>query len=323
LGAVIQMGESEPIYMLWNDPSVIKDGDLYRMWLSGGDARNLNKIRVDVYEASSSDGRSWSIAPTPVLSPSGNVSDWDNLRTETPSVVKVGGIYHLYYSGFSVTGAVTGQSQIGHATSTDGTNWVKDARNPILTGGVSDRFQWGYGGVGEPGIVYNNADSTFYLYYAGMRHSRSNPTQGNIGILLAKSTDGSHFTPVIDASGNQKVILWRDVPGAIDGAWFGYSAPAAYRSSSGLFQLFATFVVAPGGPSTARNVLLARAVSRNGVDFTTAEEGIFTAGQGDWKDHQVAAASALESDGQVLMWFAGQRLNPFEAGIGLAIHPPL
>jgi len=28
-----------------------------------------------------------------------------------------------------------------------------------------------------------------------------------------------------------------------------------------------------------------------------------------------------KSDGQVLIWFSGERLNPFEAAIGLGVHP--
>src|SRR5262249_336757 len=76
-------------------------------------------------------GRSWTISPQPVLSAGLNASDGDNLRIETPTVVMVGGTYHMYYSGFSQHGATSGESQIGHATSLDGTNWVKDPRNPI------------------------------------------------------------------------------------------------------------------------------------------------------------------------------------------------
>jgi hypothetical protein len=321
IGPVISMGSTPLPYMVWNDPSVLNDGSDFRMWLSGGDARDLTNIRVDVYQARSADGRSWTLSQQPVLSPGTNADDWDNLRTETPSVVKVGGTYHMYYSGFSQQGAKTGESQIGHATSVDGTNWVKDLGNPILTGQNRDPHRWGYGGVGEPGVIYNANEGTFYLYYTGLRYSPGNPTIGQIGILLATSKDGSYFSPVLDASGQSKLILFQDVPGAIDGAWFGYSTASAFIDSYGRYQLFAAVVIAPEGPSTPQHICLTRAVSTNGVDFTLAEIGIVPAGQGDWKDHQVRAPSALELNGQVLMWFAGEALDPYRAAIGLVSHP--
>jgi predicted GH43/DUF377 family glycosyl hydrolase len=317
-GEILAMGSQVASYILWNDPSVMQDGSVYRMWLSGGDARNLSSISVSVYEATSADGKNWAINPQAVVIPDSNKSAWDGLRIETPSVVKVGGIYHLYYTGFNSISAVTGISQIGHAVSTDGIHWTKDSRNPILTGQTANPDFWGYGGAGEPGIVYNPLNATFYLYYVGLRYSTASPTIGQVGILLAKSTDGSHFTPVTDSTGQPKLILSRDVPGAINGSWFGYTAPSAVISSSGEFHLFTTFVVAPQGPTTARNVLIAESTSTDGVNFTTINQNIVQAGLGDWKDQQVGSPSAAMVNGKIMMWYAGNRMNPFGAGIGMA-----
>lgn len=317
-GEILAMGTQVASYLLWNDPSVIQDGNVYWMWLSGGDARNLNSISVSVYQATASDGKNWLINPQPVVLPNSNKSAWDGLRIETPSVVKVGSVYHLYYTGFNAISAANGISQIGHATSSDGIHWTKDSRNPILTGQNVNPKSWGYGGAGEPGIVYNTLNGTFYLYYVGLRYLAANPTVGQVGILLAKSSDGSHFVSVTDSTGEPELILSRDVPGAINGAWFGYTAPAALISSSGEFHLFTTFVVAPEGPTTARNVLIAESTSSDGVNFTTIDENIVQAGLGDWKDQQVGSPSAVMVNGQILMWYAGSRMNPFGAGIGLA-----
>lgn len=313
----IAMGDRERPYILWNDPSVIEENGAYRMWLSGGDARNLDRIEVSVYEGASPDGRAWKLNYNPVLRPSPNPLAWDGLRIETPSVVRAGHVYHLYYTGFNESSAKTGISQIGHATSIDGVNWVKDLRNPILKGQTLNRQEWGYGGVGEPGVVFDAKSGLFYLYYVGLRYSPANPSIGQIGILLAVSRDGSDFTPVQDRVGRRRLILTRDVPGAIDGAWFGYSTPAPYMTRDGQIHMAVSFLVAPKGPATARHVTIDRAESSNGVDFTVREFSIVTAGKGDWKDAQVRAPTVLDTPSGLHLWFAGERHAPFFAGIGL------
>lgn len=312
----IVMGQKVQPYILWNDPSVLRDGKGFRMWLSGGDARNLKRIVVEVYEAVSEDGQNWDIDPKPVLGPSR--SGWDSLRTETPSVVKVGGTYHMYYTGFDEAAGKSGITQIGHATSTDGIVWEKDRANPVVTGQNRDKHEWGYGGVGEPGVVYNPRDRTFYLYYAGLQVSRDGKEHGLMGILLATSKDGSKFEPY-KVDGRQKLILHRGVPGAPKNAWFGYSTPSAVINERGGIDLFATFVVAPKGPATTRHVVLAHATSSDGINFETSEENMFEAGRGDWKDFQVRSPSVVLYRGRYHMWFAGERHSPFGAAIGYAV----
>ena len=130
----------------------------------------------------------------------------------------------------------------------------------------TDKFQWGYTGASEPGVVYNPKDKTFYLYYAGMRYSKAEATIGNIGILLAQSKDGSRFTYYTYDNG-RALILTRNVENAIKGAWFGYSTPSAIIASDGQFHLFTAFIVAPGGPATARHVVIAHAVSNDGAEL--------------------------------------------------------
>ncbi|MCC7155744.1 MAG: hypothetical protein IT161_14300 [Bryobacterales bacterium] len=314
------MGEQVAPYIVWNDPSVLAEGSGYRMWLSGGDARDLSRIRVSVYNAISPDGRAWTVGMTPVLEP-GPGNAWDNLRIETPSVVRVGGVYHMYYSGFSEQGAAQGISQIGHAISADGLRWTKDPANPVVSGQNTNSRAWGFGGVGEPGALYDPIKGYLYLYYSGMRYSPANPTIGQAAVLLARSRDGSRFQAVKDSWGNQKAVLFQDLPGVIDHAWFGYTTPSATITPDGVFHLFASFMVAPGGPSTARCAMIDHAVSSNGVDFTLTEQGILAAGRGDWKNQNVRAPSVWGRNGSLMMWYAGDREAPFGASIALATRP--
>lgn len=319
---VIESGQQVD-HMIWNDPSVLKDNGMYRMWFSGGDPRNPKHIVVRVYYAESKDGVRWTVNPNPVLGESSDPNAFDGLRTETPSVIKVGNTYHMYYGGFNEESFNEksdhiGRSEIGHATSTDGVHWTKDPANPVVVGQEEDRSKWGYGGVGEPGAVYNPKDKLIYLYYTGMHFPEGRKNIGQGGVLLATSKDGSKFNYYGDKSG-RKVVFTRDIPEAPPGAWFAYSTPAALITSDGKFRLFVDLLIAPKGPTTARQVTLVEAVSNDGMNFDTAEENILEANKGDWKDWQVRSPTVVqEPDGSLKMWFAAETRKPhYLSGIGL------
>jgi hypothetical protein len=285
--------------LLWNDPSVLKEGATYKMWLSGGDPSNLSRIMVQVYYATSSDGLHWNIDPQPVVRP-GPPGSWDDLRIETPAVVKAGGIYHMYYSGMDEQGAKVANGSLGHATSPDGIHWTKDPANPVIMS-QPDKTKWGYRGAGEPGAVYDPRTGLVYVYYLGMRFTTDGNDNGQIAVLLATSNDGSHFTQYVDANGERKPVLYRDIK-AFKGAWYGYFTPSALITSDGQFHLFASTF----GPNVPKYDSLVHAVSRDGTDFRVVEAPIFVHGRGDWKDDQVLAPTVIEDEGQLKMWFAGE-----------------
>jgi len=76
----------------------------------------------------------------PILSP-GPAESWDAGALGTMSVLKVGGLFHLYYEAWGVRGdshwdaSDYNSIQIGHATSPDGYHWSKDPANPVLPKG--------------------------------------------------------------------------------------------------------------------------------------------------------------------------------------------
>ena len=308
---IIQMREQVK-NLVWNDPSVLKEGGTYRMWLSGGDPGNLSKIRVEVFHATSSDGLKWKIDPKPLVSP-GPPGSWDDMRIETPAVVKVGNTYHMYYSGMSVEGAKQAIGGVGHATSPDGIRWTKDPANPVIVS-QPDRFKWGFRGAGEPGVVYDPRTGLIYLYYLSMRFSSDGKENGHIGVMLATSRDGSKFTHHVDAKGERKPALYRDLD-TFKGAWYGFMTPSALITSDGLFHIFA----ATYGPKVPKYDTLVHAVSRDGMDFQVVEAPIFEHGRGDWKDEQVQSPTVIENDGKLEMWFAGEtRKGGYGYSIGYA-----
>lgn len=95
--------------------------------------------------AYSVDGLFWTrYGSVPILIPSGNTADWDGAYIYRPSVIRVQGIYHLFYSGANglpvgSDGNLTAHG-IGHASSSDGINWTLDSDNPIFY--VTDGVAW-------------------------------------------------------------------------------------------------------------------------------------------------------------------------------------
>jgi len=100
-------------------PSIIKDGNVYKMWYAASDTISLyNQIGY----ATSPDGINWTRGNggNPVLTP-GVASSWDDLDVSYPNVLKDGTAYKMWYAGNT-----TGFGQmLGYATSTDGINWTR------------------------------------------------------------------------------------------------------------------------------------------------------------------------------------------------------
>ncbi len=116
----------------------------------------------------------WAPRDAPVL-PHGGVADWDSHDALNPSIVRRGGSYFNFYSGFD--GAVW---RTGLATSADGLTWKKGGA--ILSPAA---------GAGEGGYIAANGAAVFdggqfwYWYQAGPKDT---PRLG-----LARSADGRRW----------------------------------------------------------------------------------------------------------------------------------
>jgi len=123
----------------------------------------------------------WEDDPVNPVLPPPDPGDWDGHRYPA-GVVKVDGIYHLYYIGQLASSGVQ-DFQIGHATSPDGVVWAIEA-NPVLAWGAPG--QWDDFGVGGGGVIHDG--SLFQYWYGG--------SDGEVGIRVgyATSTNGSVWT---------------------------------------------------------------------------------------------------------------------------------
>lgn len=115
----------------------------------------------------------WRVEPEPQLS-RGVDGSWDDSDVLNPSVVRVGGEFYNFYSGFDGNTWRTGL-----ATSTDGVTWQKHPANPVLE---PDSASWEGDYIAANGTVAQGTYGFLHWYQAGPR----NGTQ----IGLARSADG-------------------------------------------------------------------------------------------------------------------------------------
>jgi len=162
--------------------TVIYQDSMYHMWYDGGDHRE--HIFLIGY-ATSPDGINWTkdTLNNPVLK-SGPEGSWDNNTVNTPAVLFRDSTYHMWYTGYHEPAPYI--ARIGHATSTNGVEWMKDTdNNPVLDLGPAG--SWDAGDVGDLTVIHDGSE--YHMWYIGRSTSTSSIHLGH-----ATSPDGSNWT---------------------------------------------------------------------------------------------------------------------------------
>ena len=162
------------------DPSITIERGTWRIWY---DAQNGAGNWTGLGQATSSDGLTWmKFGNNPILQV-GSAGEWDKAFIHQPIVIKHGSTYYMIYEGSVSTD--TGW-KLGLATSSDGGNWTKYARNPILSPtGVAEDPDKDRLRSGTP-FYYNNL---WHMIYVGLNDDT------NKGVLmLATSPDLQTWT---------------------------------------------------------------------------------------------------------------------------------
>ena len=157
---------------------VINSGSSYKMWYTAGQS-----ARHHIGYATSTDGRTWTRLPYPVLDP--GPSSWDLQNVGWPSILGPDtlGNYKMWYSGHGTSPYLR---RIGYATAANETIWTKYENNPVLPLGSSG--SWDDGGLEAPDVLYTGG---FYeMWYSGYRTS----FWADSRIGYAKSSDGISWT---------------------------------------------------------------------------------------------------------------------------------
>ncbi|MCG3211418.1 MAG: hypothetical protein FOGNACKC_05064 [Anaerolineae bacterium] len=184
--------------------SVIYDNGEYKLWYTGFDSSGIGRIGY----ATSPDGINWTkYGGNPVLNV-GYLGSWEDADVMFPSVLKRGDIYHMWYEGNDGSGQST--HRIGHSTSSNGTNWTKDAANPVLD--VGPPGDWDWLNAYAPSVIDYN--STFVMWYSG----QTLPDAWQTGYALSK--DGTNWT-------RQGLLIPEGATGAFDNASADYATAIA------------------------------------------------------------------------------------------------
>ena len=141
-------------------PFAIRWQTTYNMWYSGRSANESASGALRIFYATSSNGLTWTKWSTPVISPSSNPNAWDSATVTSPSVVRNGSSFGLWYTGLNQSGTTP---QIGYATSSDGVNWNKALTNPILA--LGSPGSWDSAGVEQPDVL--KGANGYMMYYDG------------------------------------------------------------------------------------------------------------------------------------------------------------
>ncbi len=166
--------------------------------------------------ATSPDGIVWTRSGT-VLTPSGP-GHFDDHFIDTPSIIKVGSTYYLYFFGDVDNSPDNGK--IGLATSTDGINFARPRSTPVIALGGTGT--WDEYRVESPDVV--NDGNSFIMYYTGVN------ALNIVRTGRATSSDGITWTkdpanPIFDKGPS--------------GAWDSITAyPSGYLLRGGVFEMY-------------------------------------------------------------------------------------
>ncbi|GEM_PF-6354592 len=276
----------------WNDPCVLRVDDGYWMYLSTNYEDPSREDPVRIHRATSPDGLDWDVDPVPVLEPSSFPLAFDYTKVETPSVIRFGGRWHMYYCGIS---DLVGLYQIGHATSDDGIHFTKDPANPVLSrDDIEDAgIVWH---VCEPGVIEWNGKMRVYFSISAVRGAGGPPSR--FTIYYADTADGTNFETPVRVLDQTPAWPARD-------RYAGYSTPAAMVAGGKVRLFYDVYRWTPESTiSEYHHVALVQASSADGEHFVE-ECRIFPRGAEPWTAREVRSPSPLDEGDRFRLWYAG------------------
>ena len=156
------------------DVEVAKEDDTYRMWFSWRPTRLIG-------HTTSKDGIHWEMPSVVLASVPG--SDWEGYEVNRPTLVKRNGLYHMWYTGQTVSSEFTkASSSIGYATSVDGLNWERHPE-PVMR----PEYPWEKYALMCPFVLWDEENSIYRMWYSGGEQYEPD------AIGYATSKDGIHW----------------------------------------------------------------------------------------------------------------------------------
>ncbi len=187
------------------NPDLLEMDDKYFMYFRGQQGGH-DRIGLATIPKKNFDGMTWNIIPEPIIDV-GKPGDPDETHVLDPASVLVDKKIYLYYSAV----CPTCDRSICLATSTDGIQFQKYQKNPIVIGG-------------GPEIVFK--DGKFYLYY--WQPARSGK---GFEIHISTSPDGFHF---------DKFSIDPVLPTGVDGTWDSHTVetPRIFKENNLYYMIY-------------------------------------------------------------------------------------
>lgn len=126
------------------------EASIARLTIDGGSSQQIGL-------ATSTDGVTFTKSASNPVIPRGGSGDWDEAGVFPGGVFVHDGVFYAFYAGAP---SDLSRESLGLATSSNGSTWIKDARNPVFGGGSS--WDWN---IGSGTAVLR--DGTIQLWYAG------------------------------------------------------------------------------------------------------------------------------------------------------------
>ena len=270
--------------------SVLFDGSTYHMWYSASVVGDYFK---SIGYATSLDGTIWTknndpstsnppfAESDPVLNP-GTAGSWDDDRVALPCVILIDTLYHMWYTG--ADNPDPNEGAIGHAISSDGISWEKDADNPVLNAGSSG--SWDDVWVWDPSVVFDG--SIYHMWYHAW-----NGVGEEVQIGHATSP---HPDSVWTKDPNNPVLNWEY------GSWDypRVQAPCVIYNGN-IFHIWYS-----AGPTSEYSVGYAKSVDGSEWEKSASNPVLEAGSAGSWDDTMVGFCTVIDSaDSIYKMWYTG------------------
>lgn len=227
----------------------------------------------------------WVDDPAEPVLEAGGPGDWDAGNFYLGTVVKVDGIYHLFYGGHRGGAAFLEEIDMGHATSTDGIVWEKDPANPVFTRGADG--EWDDLSILHGAVIHDG--SGFRMWYEGLGQTSDESSVG-----YATSPDGSVWTKHPD-----NPIMAPGPPNTFDAAGVG---PESVIMRGGLYQMW--YVASPTKATRVQDWTIGYAESADGLSWTRHSVPVLEPASG-WESTWLTDPSVRFDGARYEMWYSG------------------